>query len=179
MNNRKEPDKEKIENNPYLLLGIPYGSDYNTVNKAFASKSLLYKKEDRDISILTSAVAEIDKICNKSGIEESYYVIPTNPDILSPPIPLARVFVTNNDIPVDSEFDYLMEYTPLQGTIKKIPEPIEAKKEYKSTPEPKSEKEYGFLFIPISLFTIIFIYWVVAFGFNTPMGYLGIGSCLE
>lgn len=119
-----ENKQEKLEDNPYLLLGIPYGADLNTANKAFAAKSLEYRKQEKDLSPLTSAVANIGKVQEKVIEKETYFAIPSQFDILSPKIPgLQEYLVLERELGSDEESGlYVNEYTrlgvPKQGVTK-------------------------------------------------------------
>lgn len=110
-----ESRQEKLEDNPYLLLGIPYGADLNTANKAFAAKSLEYRKQGKDLSPLTSAVANIGKVQEKVIEKESYFAIPSQFDILSPQIPgLQEYLVPERELGSTEDSGlYVNEYTPL------------------------------------------------------------------
>lgn len=106
-----EDNKYTINNNPYVLLGIPYGSSSASANKALAKKSISYRNEGKDISLLTSAVAKISKIESGTLDKETYFAIPTSSDILSPKIPgLAEYLIKEKDV-LEEAPDFMSEYT--------------------------------------------------------------------
>jgi hypothetical protein len=173
-----ESKQEKLEDNPYLLLGIPYGADLNTANKAFAAKSLEYRKQGKDLSPLTSAVANIGKVQEKVIEKEAYFAIPSQFDILSPKIPgLQEYIIPERELGSDEESGlYVNEYTPLgvpkQGLTKSQET---AMKQYLEETNKSSRGSFwdslkdffiGLVNLGMSIFNAIIGFAVLAVGFH-------------
>lgn len=69
--------------NPYVILGIPYGSDASTARKGFAAKSRLLKRGGSDVyesADLTWALHQIEQADSHDDSRLDVYRIPADPE---------------------------------------------------------------------------------------------------